>query len=462
MYFKQIAVPGMGCFSYAIGCPAAREMVVVDPKRDVQDYLDISRNEGMTIRHVIETHVHADHVSGAQELRSYTGADICIYENAPVEYQHTKLREGDVLDLGQVRLEVIHTPGHTPNSLSLLVTDKLRSSEPWMILSGDLLFVGDVGRPDLVGEDVLEEQVRNLYHSLYGKLSAYPDHLEVFPAHGMGSLCGRGMSFKTSSTLGFERRHNPALQFSSYDSFREAMTREFPARPKSFTHIIATNIKGAPLLERCPLDRTMSPDLFEQHMNRGALVIDTRDTAAFGGFHIPGSLNIGFEKQLANWVGMVVDPGSDLLLVVTDRDAYDAMCTELHRIGYDNIYGYLSGGIAAWLFSGRPVEKLSQLSVQGLKEKLDNGDSFHLIDVRTKAEWDGGRIGAARHVPLTEILGGSLDVPADEQIVVTCGTGYRSNIVASYLQQNGYNHVYSVAGGLFAWSNAGYELVQGS
>jgi rhodanese-related sulfurtransferase len=376
-----------------------------------------------------------------------------------VEYERDKLTEGDVIEVGNAKLEVLYTPGHTPNAISLLVTDKSRSDAPWMILTGDLLFVGDIGRPDLAGEEILSEQVHNLYSSLYEKLGAYPDHLEVFPAHGMGSLCGRGMSFKTSSTLGFERQNNPMLQFKSFEDFKTEMTREFPARPKSFSHIIQTNMKGAPLLERCPLDLAMSADQFEQRMEQGAIVIDTRDTAAFGGFHIPGSLNIGFEKQLANWVGMVVDPNADLLLVVTDRERYDAMCTELHRIGYDNIYGYLLGGIGSWLFSGRPVEKLAQLSVQELKSRLDSGRLNHLIDVRTQAEWNHGRIQNASHFPLNEILDNGFNVPKDEEIVVNCGTGYRSNIVASYLQQNGYSKVYSLAGGTFAWSHAGYGLV---
>lgn len=460
MYFKQITVPGMGCFSYAIGCPMAQAMVVVDPKRDVQDYLDISRDEGMKITYIIDTHVHADHVSGSQELRSYTRAKIGMHESTGVEFEYEHLKDGDIIEVGNARLEVLHTPGHTPNGLSLLVTDKSRSWEPWMILTGDLLFVGDIGRPDLAGEEILGEQVRNLYDSLYKKLAAYPDHLEVFPAHGMGSLCGRGMSFKTSSTLGFERRNNPMLQFKSFDEFKKEMTREFPARPKSFSHIIQTNKLGAPLLERCPLDQAMSADYFEERMKQGAIVIDTRDTAAFGGFHIPGSLNIGFEKQLANWMGMVVEPTSDLLLVVTDRERYDAMCVELHRIGYDNIYGYLSGGISSWLFSGRPVEKLDQLSVQDVKNKLDAGAIKHLVDVRTRAEWNNGHIRNAVHAPLAEILDKGLNVPKGDEVIVHCGTGYRANIVASYLKQSGYSQVYSLAGGTFAWSHAGYELVK--
>jgi glyoxylase-like metal-dependent hydrolase (beta-lactamase superfamily II)/rhodanese-related sulfurtransferase len=459
MYFNQIAVPGLGCLSYAIGCPAAKAMVVVDPKRDIQDYLAISREEGMQITHVINTHLHADHVSGDQELRLATGADIYIHESAPVTYRHKDLKEGDVLEIGAARLEVLHTPGHTPNSISLLVTDLVRSKEPELLLTGDLLFVGDIGRPDLPGAQILDEQVQNLYHSLYVKLADYPDHLEVFPAHGQGSLCGRGMSAKKSSTLGYERRANPMLRFASYDAFKADVTSAFPVRPKSFSHIIETNLKGADTLDACPLEKNLTPRQFEELVVDGAVIIDARDSAAFGGFHIPGSINIGFEKQLANWVGMVIEPKSEIVLVVDDQADYDRMVTELHRIGYDLIFGYLSGGIMAWLMSGREVSQLEQTSARQLAELLE-ADTVRVIDVRTPAEWKGGRIAQAEHFPLSDILTGKLpEVQKDEELVIQCGSGYRANIAASILRQAGYTHIKSQAGGIFAWSSAGLPLV---
>lgn len=459
MYFKQITTPGLGCFSYVIGCPGSKEMIVVDPKRDVQDYLDISREEGMKIVRVVDTHVHADHVSGNQELRALTGCGLAMYETSPVDFPFTRLKEGDVFEIGNAKLEVLHTPGHTPDAISLLVTDKTRGDEPWMVLTGDVLFVNDIGRPDLVGDARLDEQVQNLYNSLYVKLASYPDHLEVFPAHGMGSLCGRGMSSKPSSTLGFERRHNPMLQFESYDAFHEAMSGNFPTRPKSFTHIIKTNMDGAPLLESCPIDRAMEPDLFEKSMEENTVVIDVRDSAAYSGFHIPGSVNIGFEKQLANWVGMVVEPDKDILLVVNSKDEYDAMCTELHRIGYDRIHGYLTGGISNWVYSGRPVEKLGQLSVQELHNMVDskNGNSV-ILDVRTPAEIADGVIKGATAIPLTEILADEFDGDKDKPYVIYCGSGYRSNIAASHLKNRGYEDVRGMAGGMTAWSRAGYPV----
>lgn len=460
MYFKQITTPGLGCFSYIIGCPAAGKMVVVDPKRDVQDYLDISREEGMRIVHVIDTHVHADHISGAQELKSHTGCDIMLYGTSPVEYEFTPLREGNEIQIGNAGLKVLHTPGHTPDALSLLVTDFTRGKEPWLLLTGDVLFVGDIGRPDLVGDTKLDEQITNLWDTLYIKFAEYPDSLEIFPAHGAGSLCGRGMSSKPNSTLGFERRHNPMLQYNNYQAFHLAMSQSFPARPKSFTHIISTNTNGAPLLERCPVDLSIEPSRFEEKMINGATVLDVRTTAAYAGYHIPGSLNIGFSDSLANWIGMVVDPKSDLLLVVDSQDDYERMRTELHRIGYDNILGYLSGGIQSWVYSGRPVNRLSVDSAQELQNCLEEKKKISLVDVRTPGETSKGTIPGAIKVPMGDILAGKFDLSEDEHHILYCASGYRSNIAASYLQQHGYWDVRALAGGYLAWTRAGYATVK--
>ncbi len=460
MYFRQIQVQGLGCFSYVLGCPAKGVMVVVDPKRDIDDYLDIARSEGMRVTHIIDTHVHADHVSGAHELSARTGAPICMHPDTPATFPFTPLAEGAVLEAGAARLKVLHTPGHTPHSISLVVSDLARSEEPWLVLTGDLLFVGDIGRPDLVGKAALEEQVQNLYNSLFVTLGQLPDHLEVYPAHGAGSLCGKGMSPKPSTTLGFERRHNPRLGYASFSEFALAMSQDFPARPKSFSHIIATNAAGAPLLERCPLERALSVADFEAAKAGGAVVIDARDGAAFGGCHIPGALNIGFEKQLANWVGMVVDPKADLLLVVDGKPAYEAMRTELLRIGYDNILGWLAGGMQAWIYSGRATDRLEQVGAPELAARLAGGDLPVLLDVRTPAEWSAGHLAGAQHLPLAEILQACCALPVDHEIVVYCGSGYRSNMAGSYMKRHGYANVKSLAGGVLAWARSGQVLVK--
>jgi glyoxylase-like metal-dependent hydrolase (beta-lactamase superfamily II)/rhodanese-related sulfurtransferase len=436
-------------------------MVVVDPKRDIQDYLDISRDEGMQITKVIETHIHADHVSGNQELRSQTGAEIHLLQGSGVDYEHRALQEGQRIEFGAVRIEVLATPGHTPYACSLLVSDLLRSPSPWLILTGDLLFVGAIGRPDLAGREILDEQIDNLYQSLYLKLGRLPDHLEVYPAHGQGSLCGQGLSSKPSSTLGYERLTQPALRYTDRAAFHRDMAGSFPVRPKSFTHIIETNRKGPPLLERCPLERALNPDRFKVLWEQGATVIDTRDAGAFGGFHIPKSVNIGFEKQMANWIGMVIDPKAELLLVVEDRARYEQMTVELHRIGYDNILGYLAGGMSAWINHGLPIDGTTPISVQELSSRLQAKDLGSVIDVRTPEEHRQGYIAGSRHLPMTEIMDSHLDEDLDSEIVLVCGTGYRSNIVASRLKQAGSQQVRGLAGGTGAWVSAGYPLEQG-
>ncbi len=459
MFFKQFVVEGMGCLSYLIGCPQRKVACVVDPKRDVQDYIATARKNGMRIAHVFETHIHADHVSGNRELQSRTGAEICFMEGTPAKFEHREVKEGDVMDLGSVRLQFIKTPGHTPHLMSILVTDRNRSDEPWFVLTGDCLFVGDVGRPDLAGDELLEEQVRNLYQSLHEKLGKLPDSMEVFPAHGEGSLCGKGMSSKPSSTIGFEKKTNPVLSL-GWEEFHREFTSGFPERPKSFSHIIATNVEGPPLLERCPVARDLTPRQVKMEMERGAVVLDARDSAAFGGVHIPGSINIGLANQTANWVGMVIDPQAEIILVVYDEKDYEAMCAQLHRIGYDNVIGYLAGGIASWQEMGFPLGRLRQLSVEELREGLERGGYDYIFDVRTSAEYSVGHIKGIEHLPLTRLLEEPPKIPKGKEVIVICGSGYRGNIAASFLQGIGLHRVYSLAGGMKAWVAAGYPVAK--
>ncbi len=457
MFFKQFVVEGLGCMSYLIGCPSAGKACVVDPKRDVLEYLDVARKNGMKITHIFETHVHADHVSGNMELKSRTGADIYYMEDTPVTFDHKEVREGEVLELGNAGFEFIKTPGHTPNAMSILVTDKSRSQEPWLVLTGDCLFVGDVGRPDLAGKELLDEQVENQYNSLHNKLNRLPESLEIFPAHGEGSLCGKGMSSKSSSTIGFEKRNNVPVTL-SLEEFEKEFKQNFPERPKSFSHIIKTNSNGPPLLERCPMVRDMSPAQVNDEIKRGAILLDIRDTAAFGGVHIPGSINIGIASQTANWIGMVIDPKSELVLLVPDEAAYDEICIQLHRIGYDNITGFLYGGIAGWQEAGLPIGRLWQISAAKLKQKLSTNNYSHFLDVRTPVERGAGYIKGSNHLPLTTLLKEIPDLPKEEEIIVVCGVGYRGNIAASFLQGEGFKHVHSLAGGMKAWWNAGFSV----
>ncbi|HHL34480.1 MAG TPA: MBL fold metallo-hydrolase, partial [Desulfobulbaceae bacterium] len=245
----------------------------------------------------------------------------------------------------------------------------------------------------------------------------------------------------------------------SKEEFLLSMTGSFPDRPKSFTHIITTNKSGVPLLDRCPVVRDLTPLQVKKELDRGVVLLDTRDTASFGGVHVPGSINIGFAKQTANWIGMVIEPDAELILVVTGEEAYSEMLVELHRIGYDRVIGYLYGGMTSWQEAGLPIEQLWQISAARLHEKITTGNISHFFDVRSDIEWNSGHIQEAQHLPLNQLLNKTPDIPKDEEVIVTCGVGYRGNIAASYLQSQGFQHVHSLAGGITAWKNSGYDLI---
>ncbi len=455
MYFQQIVTPGLGCFSYIIGCPHAGVMAVVDPRRDIDVYLALASEQGMRVTHIFDTHVHADHVSGARELSRASGADIYIHENALVEYEVKKVKDGDYFELGRAGIRVLHTPGHTPNSISLLVTDYARSDQPAMILTGDLLFVGDTGRPDLPGDEIINEQIRNLYDSLHSTLGDLPDFLEVYPAHGQGSLCGRGMSAKPSSTLGYERIANPRMRLKDFVEFKADIMTGLPMRPQSFSHIIATNIKGAPLLEaRDASFCALAAGQVEALQEEGVVVLDLRSALSFASAHIPRAINVdAAQPQAINWIGVAAPPGKPLVLVLRDEDEYSDRLTELRRIGYDDVRGYLKGGMGAWIGAGKDTSSVAHVPACALQKPLENPAPAMIIDVRGPEEYAQNHLEGAVNMSFDEILngqGGAVD-PDIERIVV-CQSGYRAAIAASLLLAGGCRKVSVVAGGMGAVS----------
>jgi len=454
MYFEKISTPGLGCFSHVIGCPVAGVMAVVDPRRDVGVYLRIAEKNGMRVTHIFDTHVHADHVSGALELRAATGADIYIHESAPVAYEAKKLKDGDEFRFGRAVLRALHTPGHTPNSVSFLAADLDRSPEPQMILTGDLLFVGDVGRPDLPGDELLEEQTENLYNSLYKILGALPDCLEVHPSHGQGSLCGSGMSEKPFSTLGYERLANPMLRYPDFASFKQAILSKAPMRPQSFSAIIRANMNGAaPAPGRA--DSALTPEKTDELRRDGAALLDLRDAFSFATAYIPGSVNVDFSGgPRLNWVGAAVAPDSRLVLILPSDDGFEDMRTELRRIGYDGVEGWLRGGVRAWIDSGRGTESLPYLSVSELRVRLAGPNPPALLDVRGPEEFNGGRIdGAVNHTFEMIMRGDACPAGADTEAVVVCQSGFRAGVAASMLKARGLANISVLAGGMDAWRN---------
>ena len=449
MFFKQIKVEGLGCLSYVVGCPKDGRAFVVDPKRDIDDYLKIADENGLKITGVIDTHIHADHISGSQELKAQTGATIYVHENADVEYEHSTLKDGDQIEIGNVKIDVIYTPGHTPNAVTLAVTDKSRGDDPELLLTGDLLFVGSVGRPDLAGGELLDEQINNLYKSLHEKLGKFPDLVEIYPAHGEGSLCGSGMSAKPSSTLGYERKTNPFFKL-SFDDFKNELNRITPFRPKNFTHIITQNKKGASLLSSLqPVIKLKFTDL-KKSLEKGNPLVDLMDTTSFGGAHIAGSINIGLTPKAGTWLGTVVDPENEIALLAYSKQDIDDEIIQFRRVGYDRIIGFFIG-LSDWIAKGEDTGFLPQLSIHGLNRVLKKYSNHHVIDVRTDQEWNEGHIKGAIHLPLPKFINKGISLEKEDHISMICGSGYRSNIAASILKSKGFEHVYSVIGGMNAW-----------
>ena len=454
MYFQQISTPGLGCFSYAIGCPLAGVMAVVDPRRDIGVYLAIAENNDMRITHIFDTHVHADHISGAQQLRASTNADIYIHESVPVSYGAKYIKHNDEFKFGNAVVRILHTPGHTPNSISLLVSDLSRSSEPEMVLTGDTLFVGDVGRPDLPGDEILDEQIKNLYISLYKTLGQLPDYLEVYPGHGQGSLCGQGMSAKPSSTLGYERLTNPTLKHADFDSFKKTMLSSKPMRPQSFSGIIAANMGNINILPYNDNSKySLSADETDELCKNGAQLLDLRDDLSFSAAHIPGSFHVDASaSNMLNWIGAVIPFGKPLVLVLPNDKNFDEIYLELQRIGYDKVKGFLKNGLRAWIYSGKEIQGLPHISVSDLQKRIKEANPPTLIDVRTSQEFSNANIEGSVNMPFDIILGEDADfgVLGTENVII-CQSGFRSSIAASLLQARGFENISMLSGGMMAW-----------
>jgi glyoxylase-like metal-dependent hydrolase (beta-lactamase superfamily II)/rhodanese-related sulfurtransferase len=449
MFFKQFKVDGLGCLSYMVGCPQSGQAFVIDPKRDIEDYLKAADENGLKITGIIDTHVHADHISGGQELRAYTGADIYMHAQSGVSYEHKPLQEGARFEIGKAVIDVLFTPGHTPYAVTLAVTDRSRGNATELLLTGDLLFVGSIGRPDLAGGELLDQQVENLYTSLHKKLGAFPDLVEIYPAHGEGSLCGSGLSAKLSSTLGFERQNNRYFNL-PFEAFKKELTAGIPIRPKNFNHIIEQNKQGARLTTTLRAPQKLKTAELKKAVAEGKTIIDLREAAAYGGAHIPGSINVGYNPQSANWLGMVVDPRLPVVLIAGGAAEAEQAITHFRRAGYDAIEGYYVG-ISDWIFQGEETGFLPQLSIHGLKRVLDKYANHTVLDVRSNDEWQAGRILGAVHVPLQQVIDRGVDLNKEDHLSVVCRTGYRANIAASFLKSRGFEHVYSVIGGMMAW-----------
>ena len=454
MFFKQLYLGCLAQASYMIGSDG--EAAVVDPRRDVDEYLAEARAQGLAIRHVIETHLHADFVSGHSELAEATGARIYISEKAGAKFPHVAVREGMEIAFGEVVLRFLETPGHTPESVCILVFDRAKSTEvPQAVLTGDTLFIGDVGRPDLHGATITPQQAAGmLYDSLHQKLLTLPDSVAVYPAHGAGSLCGRNISSETSSTIGQQRQFNYALRPMPREEFVEMMTVDLPEAPAYFGRDVAINREGAGALTELPPPPPLSPQAVAEQQKTGALVLDTRPAAQYGTGHVPGSLNVGLSGQFASWAGALIAAGTPILLVVEDDERRKEARMRLARVGLENVAGYLEGGVLAWDSAGHPLATTEQITVDELAVRIREQPDLQVLDVRRPGEWDAGHIPEAMHVPLNSLPGRAGVVSSDRPVAAICAGGYRSSMATSILEQQGVRRVSNVIGGMAAWKNA--------
>ncbi len=461
MYIQQYFIEGLGCASYLIGCEAQGVAAVIDPDREAQKYLDAAQARGLKITHILETHLHADHVSGNTDLAARTGAEIYIHEAANAEFPHHKLKAGDVLKLGSVRLEVRHTPGHTPESITLLVTDLTRADSPWMALTGDTLFVGDVGRPDLVGAAAARGLAGQMHHSLFDTLLKLDDGLMIFPGHGAGSLCGKSIGSVRSTTLGFERRYNPALAPRTETEFIAYATRDLPEQPGNHIRIKAMNRRGpSPLGEVKPQPLTIQDSI--PYFQRGAALLDTRPKADYVQAHIPGSVHLEANDQLSNHVGFVLPPNLPIVLLLNDPADYARVVYALARVGYDTVVGHLAESLKAWEAMGLPLTAgdVKDIEPTELKILMDTGNGSRpvVVDVREPWEYRTGRIPGAILIPLGELSARVGELDPERPVAVICASGNRSQSAAALLGQKGFKTVYNVLNGTSGWRMSGLPV----
>ncbi len=457
MILKQYYLGCLAHASYLVADEESRSAAVVDPQRDIDQYLADAGRLGLEIRHVVLTHFHADFLAGHLELRDRTGAAIYLGRQAKAEYAFTALGDGDAVSLGGVRLTALETPGHSPESICLLVYDLRKDdARPQAVLSGDTLFIGDVGRPDLraaLGWSA-EQLAGMLYDSLRTKLLTLPDETLVYPTHGAGSLCGRNISKETVSTIGDQRRYNYALQPMSRGEFVAIITADQPDAPSYFTYDAILNAKERPTLDRA-LARGLQPLGIDDALrlgDRDAQLLDARDPADFAGAHLPGSVNIGLGGQYATWAGTLLDRDRPIVIVAPGgRESEAAM--RLGRIGFDHVAGYLEHGMEAVGVRRELMRRTPRVTAQALAELLASPDPPVVLDVRGDAERRQASIAGSLHIPLQHLPERIAEVPCGpRQVVVHCATGYRSSIAASLLEQHGVPEVADLVGGITAWT----------
>ena len=464
MYFKHIYEDGLSQASYIVGCQATGSAVVIDPRRDIQIYLDIANDEGFSIDYITETHIHADFLSGTRELAAATEARVLLSGEGGADWQydfeHESLHDGDSFMVGNLEFDVIHVPGHTPEHLSFVLTDLPSSQEPVMMFTGDFLFVGDVGRPDLLEEaagveGAREEGAHQMYESIH-KLDHLPDFIQVWPGHGAGSACGKALGAVPSTTLGYERRANWAYQARTEQAFVAELLDGQPEPPRYFGTMKLWNREGPDVLRSLPRPYRLDAGSLTKMAQRGAQVVDARDKFAYAGGHLPGSYNIPDSAGFSTWAGWLLDFSRDVVLIAPEH-RIDDLVARLVRIGCDRVVGYLPD-LERLSDTGQELEVVRQRTVEDVHNAVITGD-VAVLDVRGAGEYEGGHIEGAINIHTGRLPDHIESIPRDREVVVHCETGFRSSIASSVLLAHGLTNVANMTGGYAAWQDAGYSTV---
>jgi len=475
MLLRRFYDPKLAQASYLVACGRSGEAIVIDPNRDADQYVRAAESEGVRIRFVTETHIHADFVSGSRELAAATGARIYLSGEGGADWSYdfagddgtVIVRDGDLIDVGDIRLSVMHTPGHTPEHLTFLVTDRAVATEPMGAVTGDFLFVGDVGRPDLLEraarlQGTMRDSARALFASLH-RFSALPDWLQIWPGHGSGSACGKGISAVPHSSLGYERRFNWAFAIRDEDEFVRQVLQGQPEPPEYFAEMKRVNKRGPRVLGVIARPPRLDPARVVELMSSGGTLVDTRKADAYASRHIPRTLNIPLNKSFSTWAGSILPYDRELYLLVDDNVAEraDEAVRDLAMIGLDRIAGYFGvDALAAWEKDGRHLATVPQVTAAELAVMISNGD-VQVIDVRGASEWDTGHLPGAPNMPLASLAARVAEVARDRPVVVQCQAGGRSAIAASLLRAKGVEQVANLQGGFTAWRDAGLPVEPG-
>lgn len=460
--FETIRTEGIAELSYLLGDDGKGIAAVIDPTPDVEKYIALAREKNLVITHIFETHIHADLVSGARELAVRTGTAkiyLSVEKEAEYGFDHEPIRDGDTFSFGDTQVTVRHTPGHTPEHVSYEMASSDHPDLPWGVLSGDSLFVGSAGRPDLLGEDETDELTQDLFHTLTDYYKKLPDGTIVYPAHGHGSPCGADIGDRIRSTVGYEKETNPFLQYDDFEEFKDFVLSGTPPTPTYYPRMKRINAEGPEVLGALPKVKALTPAEFEKVKDGKVQLIDTRDMLAFGDGSIEGSLNIGSSPMMSVWAGWLLDPDIPILLVPESDGEVETLVKRFLRTGYKEFAGYLAGGMSAWIQAGKKIQQRGSTSVHELQSLIEKQPGeIQIVDVRTPSEWEAGHIPEAVHLFLPEIEEKADQLDRSKPTFTYCASGYRASIAASLLLKLGFENVHNVPGSWKAWKASDLEV----